>query len=357
MGERRAEGRREASPRRQRRLLVITPAVGGGPRAEQQRRRPGGGRDTGRGRGQWERQRRRQKTERGEADAERWSWTETRPTQRRREGVVGRSRGKMRRRRNGVRERRRHGRGDGVSNRQREERLERGDQERMRQTHRQRDGDSPRQGRQAQQRQPDRLSQDGQELETQRPSEDWKQWGEGSWAGSQGGGRQSLGLAGMGYWHSGLGGYGAGTELRRATPLPEGRGEGGGISDAPPPGRGSAYGQDRPRLPEDRRELPLGKAEAGPRTLGVREIYLRPLGLRFSPAAWTCLKGSGLEPTLGPGGPKSPHLPMDEPHSPGEAPALPLVTTPTTTRCLLSLTLPPRLPSPSHCSFLGKQEG
>ena len=94
----------------------------------------------------------------------------------------------------------------------------------------------------------------------------------------------------------------------------------------------------------------MGKAEAGPRTLGVRETYLRRLGLRFSPAAWTCLKGSGLEPTLGPGGPKSPHLPVYEPHSPGEAPALPLGPP----HCLLSLALPPPLPSPT---LSGEQEG
>ena len=37
----------------------------------------------------------------------------------------------------------------------------------------------------------------------------------------------------------------------------------------------------------------MGKAEAGPRTLGVRETYLRPLGPRFSPAAWTCPRGTG----------------------------------------------------------------
>lgn len=41
----------------------------------------------------------------------------------------------------------------------------------------------------------------------------------------------------------------------------------------------------RTALAYRRRELPLGKAEAGPRTLGVRATYLRPLGLRFSPAA------------------------------------------------------------------------
>ena len=84
------------------------------------------------------------------------------------ERVVGRE--KMSRRRNGGRERRRHGRGDGVSNRQREERLERGDQARMRQTHRPREGDSPRQGRQTQETRRQAVAGRTRVRETQRPS-------------------------------------------------------------------------------------------------------------------------------------------------------------------------------------------
>lgn len=71
----------------------------------------------------------------------------------------------------------------------------------------------------------------------------------------------------------------------------------------------------------------MGKAEAGTLTLGIRETYLMPPGLRFSPAAWTCPRGSGLVPAFGSGGPKAPHIPTDQPHLQdlqGKAPALPL---------------------------------
>lgn len=124
----------------------------------------------------------------------------------------------------------------------------------------------------------------------------------------------------------------AGTEPRGAATPPEGRGEGGAVSDIPGSGVGSVKGwpgtapswSGRPLLPRVRRDLPLGKAEAGTLTLGIRETYLMPPGLRCNPAAWTCPRGSGLVPAFGSGGPKAPHLPTDQPHLQGKAPALPL---------------------------------
>lgn len=50
-------------------------------------------------------------------------------------------------------------------------------------------------------------------------------------------------------------------------------------------------------LPSAERALPLGQAEVGTRRGG--ETYLLPPGLRLSPAAWTCPKGSGPVPGLG----------------------------------------------------------
>lgn len=70
-------------------------------------------------------------------------------------------------------------------------------------------------------------------------------------------------------------------------------------------------------------------------TLGIREMYLLPPGLRLSPTAWTCPKGSG--PAFGPGGPKASHLPRDQPHSEGKAPVLP----PSSPSLLFSIPTPP----------------
>lgn len=349
MGERRAEGRREASPRRQRRLPVITPAVGGGPGrssregGEEAAETQGGGEANGRDRGGDRNQKEVKPTLRdGVGDA---TDTETQggrggEKQRKDETKAEWSEGKTEAwtRRWGVQQTE----GGKVG-----ERGPGADE-----TDTQTAGRRQPKARQAGAAETTRQAVTGRTRagETQRPSEDWKQWGEGSWAGSQGGGGRARGWLG---WGTGIQGWGVrGWDRAEESHAPaRGKRRGRGHLRCSAVWACLSLWSGPPSLTGGRRELPLGKAEAGPRTLGVWEIYLRPLG----PAAWTCLKGSRLEPTLGPGGPKSPHLPMDEPHSPGEAPALPLVPAPTTTRCLLSLTLPPPLPSPSHCSFLGKE--
>lgn len=170
--------------------------------------------------------------------------------QRCRDSVAGGSREKMRRRRNGGRERRRHGRGDGVSNRQREEKPERGDELRTRQT--ETVGRTKPKAGQAGQAGRRRDTQRGcrRTDESRRDTEAIgrrKQQGEGSWAGLPRPGEAEPGAMWGGYWHSGFEEHGAGTKPRGATTLPEGRGEGGGVSDdAPWSGSGSAYGQDSP---------------------------------------------------------------------------------------------------------------
>lgn len=176
----------------------------------------GGGRDTGRG-----------ERPMGETEAE----TENRkvkPTLRdgvgdttdteTQEAWWGRSRGKMRRRRNGVRGKTKAWTGDGLSNRQREERLE--DQPRMRQTHRQRDRRQP-QGKAG------RRGRDSQTgcCRTDKSRRDTEAVGRLGSNGVRELGRvQGWGGRGGAGWDGVLAfrarGYGAGTELRRATPLP-----------------------------------------------------------------------------------------------------------------------------------------
>lgn len=142
-------------------------------------------------------------------------------------------------------------------------------------------------------------------------SGDGKKLGEGRWAGAVQGGTRD----------------GGGAEHGGSTALQREEARGGAISKATfqalglgqGPGRGHSEGwphhhQDDPGLAAQRGHCPWARLK---RACWESETRLLPSRLRFSPAAWTCPKGSALVPGLGSEGSEAPRLPTDRLHPQG----------------------------------------
>lgn len=256
----------------------------------------------------------------------------------------------MRRRRNGGRERQRHGRGDGVSNRQREEKPERGRGANETDTDSGKDKAQGRAGR-VRKRHVDRLSQDGLEPERHRGCRKTGSNGvRGAGPGSQGRGRQSQGPSGVGTGIQGLGSTGLGQS--QGEPQPCLREEEREASQMMLCGPGVGQLMVRTALAYRRKEgTALGQGRSRSTDPGSQGDLSAASRAKIQPSCLDLPQGHGLEPTLGPGGPMSPHLPVDEPHAIGEAPAL----GPSPLPPLAHPAPAPALSCPP--SFSGEQEG
>ena len=204
----------------------------------------------------------------------------------------------------------------------------------------------------ARERHADRLSQDGRELERHRGR--WKTGStgvRGAGPGSQGRERQSQGPSGVGTGIQGLRSTGLGQSRGEPQPCPREEEQEGACQMML---RGPGVGQlmVRTALAYRRKEgTALGQGRSRPTDPGSQGNLSAASRAKIQPSGLDLPQGHGLEPTLRPGGPTSPHLPVDEPHVIGEAPAL----GPSSLPPLIHPAPAPALSCPR--SFSGEQEG